>query len=69
MFDRMLGCFYGAQFDEGANRDSAWVAITVYLDGNPIELARFDNEDDAEQCALAEREEDRRTHGRFGVGA
>jgi hypothetical protein len=51
-----MNCFYGTQFDPGSDE---WIAIKVYRDGNPIELARFDTEEEAENCAQAEREQDK----------
>ena len=70
MYDRNLGCYYGAQFDEAADSDKAWLAIKVYLDGVPLILCEgFATEDDAEACALMEWFEDREANSQFGVGA
>lgn len=69
MYDRNLGCYYGAQFDEGADNDEAWIAIKVYHDGVPVQLCRFATEDEAEACAIMEWFEDREANGQFGVGA
>ena len=63
---KVLDCFYGAQFDPG---NDEWVAIKVYRDGNPIELARFATEEEAEQHADQQCNEDLADHGQFGVGA
>ncbi len=65
-FCRTLSCFYGAQFDPS---EGDWAAIKVYLDGNPIEIARgFATEEEAEQAASDERERDLSDNGQFGVG-
>jgi hypothetical protein len=70
MYDRNLGCYYGAQFDEGADSNKEWVAIKVYLDGVAIRLCEgFATEDEAEACALMEWFEDREANSQFGVGA
>jgi len=60
MYDRRLGAYFGAQFDEGADANEAWVAIIVYHDGVPLQLARFASEEDAEACAIMEWHEIRR---------
>lgn len=66
---RTLDCFFGAQFDPGADADEAWLAVQVYRDGNPIVHGRFRTEGDAEACARDERDEQIRDNGQFGVGA
>ena len=38
MYDRTLGCYYGAQFNKGADSGKEWLAIKVYLDGVPLIL-------------------------------
>lgn len=66
MFCRTLSCFFGSAFDPG---NDEWLAIKVYLDGNPIELARFPTEDEAEDFAMTERDRELEDNGQFGVGA
>ncbi|MDE2096832.1 MAG: hypothetical protein KGL39_06255 [Patescibacteria group bacterium] len=59
-------CVYYATFDPGTDE---WVAIKVYRDGNPIEIARFATQELAEECAAIERQQDEQANGQFGVGA
>lgn len=67
MYDRLLGAFFGAQFDPS---DDTWSAIKVYRDGVPIILeAGFKTEDEAEAVASAERATEREANSQFGVGA
>ena len=61
-----LGCFFGAIFDPS---EGDWVAVQVYRDGNPIELGRADDEEDAEDIAGAECERQLQDNGQFGMGA
>lgn len=68
-YSHTLGCYFGSCFDEGADSDQAWAAIQVYRDGNPIELARFATEDEAEDFAAAEMARQMQDHSQFGVGA
>lgn len=63
---KVLDCFYGVQWDEG---NDEWVAIKVYRDGNPIEIARAATEEEAELYADEEHELDLQANGRNGVGA
>ncbi len=65
---KTLDCFFGAQPLTDCPADG-YRAIQVYRDGNPIELGVFDTEAEAEQCAAAEREQQLRDNGQFGVGA
>lgn len=68
-YSHTLGCAFTSIFDEGASADQAWVSIKVYRDGNPIELARFATEDEAEEFAQIEMNSELADHGQFGVGA
>lgn len=63
---RILDCIFDVQYDES---NDEWVAIQVYRDGVPIHLDRFKTEDEAEACALLERDQQLQANGRLGVGA
>ena len=69
MLCKTLDCVFDTCFDPGADADQAWIAIQVYRDGNPIDLGRFATEYDALTFALAQRDEQLRDNGQFGVGA
>ena len=64
----ILGCFFGAIQSTDCPSDG-YEAVQVYRDGNPIILAHFDTEDEAEDCAAAEREQQLAANGQFGAGA
>jgi hypothetical protein len=70
MYDRNLGCYYGAIFDDRAeNEGDVWIAVKIGLDGIQTHLCRFATQDEAESCAIAEWLEDREANSQFGVGA
>jgi hypothetical protein len=70
MYDRNLGCYYGAIFDDRAeNDDGVWIAVTIDLAGTQTHLCRFATEDEAESCARLQWLEDSQANGQFGVGA
>lgn len=60
-----LDCFFGAIRDG----EDGWCAVQVYRDGNPIVLAHCDTEEEAEEIASAERDQQLKDNGQFGVGA
>lgn len=59
MYDRNLGCYYGAIFDQDAEKDDeVWIAVTIDLAGTQTHLCRFATEDEAESCARLQWLED-----------
>jgi hypothetical protein len=65
MLCKTLDCFFGAIRDG----EDGYCAVQVYRDGNPIVLGHFDDQDEAEAFAMAERDRQLADHGQFGVGA
>lgn len=62
------GYFYGAQATDDS--ESAWQAIKVGQDGNPVILdGPFATIEEAEECAGQAFADDMAANGQFGVGA
>jgi len=67
MYCKTLSCVFDAAFDPS---DDTWSAIYVYRDGNVHTIdAGFATEEEAEACALAERDRQLEDNDQFGVGA
>lgn len=63
---RVLDCVFASVFDPGHDE---WIVVKTYRDGNPIEIARFPTEEQADDFAGSEHRRELVDNGQFGVGA